>query len=82
MVSVAVGEFEDLLAGFHPVEGLARPVVGFLGDRVEVGLAVGVQVGALGEVLAQKLGQDAHLADDGLLDVFGVVSVGQAQAGS
>ena len=39
-LACGVEEFEDFLAWFHVAEGLAWPVVEFLGDRVEVGLGV------------------------------------------
>lgn len=110
------------LAWLAPVEGLPRPVVEFVGDGVEIVLAVCGQVGAFGEVLPeqpvgvlvgaslpgavrvaevdphvqcgrdlavqrelgalvpgqrvkQRPGQRPHLVDDGLLDVFDVVTV-------
>ena len=49
-----VGQFEDFLAGFHVVQCLAGPVVGFRGDCVGVFLGVSGRVGPLGEVLAQQ----------------------------
>src|SRR4051795_1737765 len=42
------------LAWFQPAERLSRPAVELGGDGVEVGLVVGGEVGALGEVLAQE----------------------------
>ena len=54
IVSCGVDEFEYLLAWFPVAEGLAGPVVEFLGDRVEVVFRVDAQVGAFGEVLAQQ----------------------------
>ena len=49
-----VEQLDDSFGGFGPVRGLSRPVVGFVGDGVEVVLAVSGKVCALGEVLAQQ----------------------------
>lgn len=49
-----VEQLDDSFGGFGPVEGFSRPVVEFVGDGVEVVLAVSGKVCALGEALAQQ----------------------------